>query len=143
MIRLYRTDDISQMLAIWLDASCRSHAFIPSSFWESKAGDMENIYLLAATNYVYVDELSDEVIAFLSLIDDYIAALFVKPSRQGHGIGHKLMDFVKQNHPQLSLQVYVENEKAVAFYKKQGFHIVEERKEDQTGHSEFVMQNYI
>lgn len=140
MIRESNPNDLEQMLAIWLDASCLAHSFIPSSFWESKQEDMRNLYLPSTTNWVYVDEKSGKVKGFISISGNYIPALFVDPAVQGKGIGCALLEQVKKCSSRLILNVYAENERAIRFYQKQGFILVGEDIEEHTGHKEFMME---
>lgn len=139
MIRKYEKKDLDTILTIWLDASIIAHDFIAQSYWEGKVGDMRNTYIPASDTFVYIDEQSGKVEGFISLVDNYIAAVFVEPSKQGKGIGKQLISCVKQLYDELSLGVYSENLNSVAFYEKQGFVVVEEKEEEDTKHFELVM----
>ena len=116
------------------------NTFIPRSYWESKIPDMRNKYLPQSQTLIHEDEHTNEVTGFISLINNYIAALFVPPDRQGQGIGQTLMAHVKQQHPELELNVYAENTQALAFYKRQGFTVTREQTDEQTGRQEFTMK---
>ena len=140
MIRDYQEKDLDIVVDIWLEASIIAHSFIPKNYWEEKRKDMRDVYIPSAKTYVYEDDDSGNVLGFVSLVDNYIAALFVSPAYQGKGIGTKLINYVKQSHNCLILGVYVENNDSVLFYKKQGFTILEEKTEEHTGHKEYVMQ---
>lgn len=139
MIREYQESDQDIVVNIWLEASVKAHHFLPRAYWESKAEDMRNIYIPAAKTYVYMEDLSSQVLGFISLVDNYIAAVFVLPECQGQGIGKQLIDDAKERYDRLELGVYVENIDATAFYKKQGFVIVDERMEEHTGYNEYIM----
>lgn len=139
MIRQSKAEDMEAILQIWLDASCQAHAFIPSSFWEAQVVAMRELYLPSAVTYVYADRTTGKITGFVSLAGQSIAALFVHPSAQQKGIGKQLMGFVKQKQNPLTLNVYVENAGAIAFYKKQGFRIYRKQIEEQTGHPEYRM----
>ena len=137
MIRAFQQLDMDQVLKIWLDASMKSHDFVPKEFWESKVNDMRDIYLPAAETYVF--EEGGVVKGFVSLCSDTLAAIFVAPSEQGAGIGRQLMDKSKEVRRNLNLTVYTENQRSVEFYKKCGFQIEREQVDKHTGHSELVM----
>lgn len=139
MIEKASLADLDPMLAIWLEASCIAHDFIPSSFWEDKMNDMRTLYLPSAENRVYKDDTTGEVVGFISIAGDYIPALFVTPKRQKKGVGQALLDCVKESRDTLSLHVYAENKGSVLFYRKQGFVIAEESIEEHTGHKEYMM----
>ncbi|MGL5705617.1 MAG: N-acetyltransferase [Tannerellaceae bacterium] len=139
MIREYRTDDIEKILAIWLEASIIAHNFIESCFWESKMDDMRNLYLPSSITFVYVDDITEDVLGFISLVDDHIAAIFVIPSKQGIGIGKSLMNHAKSLYPRLSLSVFKDNNRSISFYKQQGFKISKSQVDETTGLEELVM----
>lgn len=140
MIRNFQQQDEDSIIRIWLEASAIAHSFIPRSYWEDKVPDMRNKYLPQSQTLVYEDEHTNETSGFISLIGNYIAALFVSPDRQGQGIGQALMALAKQQHPELELNVYAENTRALAFYRRQGFTIVREQTDEQTGQQEFAMK---
>lgn len=141
MIRRYNPpQDTDRVVRIWLEASILAHHFIPAMYWIGKQEDMKNVYLPASATYVYVDEQTGLVQGFISMVDNYLAALFVIPEAQGKGIGTALMDYVKKKHPEIALKVYAKNEPSVAFYEKQGFRLVEEQIEEETAEKEFVMK---
>ncbi|MFV0272387.1 MAG: N-acetyltransferase [Macellibacteroides fermentans] len=139
MIRKYNESDLDAIIRIWLEASIIAHNFIPQAYWERKVCEMRDIYIPSSNTYVYVDDSKNEVIGFISLVDNYIAALFVSPEHQGKSIGSQLMNHVKQLHETLTLGVYTENLNSVAFYKKHEFVIDYEKIEENTGKSEYVM----
>lgn len=138
MIREYRDTDIDAVLNIWLAASIRAHHFVEPEFWQSKLGDMRNIYIPASETVVYEQEGS--LAGFYCLYEDTLAAIFVSPDIQGCGIGSALMADAKQRRPQLNLTVYKENSPSVRFYEKQGFVTVSEQIDEHTGQAELVMR---
>lgn len=140
MIRKYRHSDIERMLEIWLEASCRAHDFIPFSFWKEKMEDMRTLYLPSGENHVHVTDDMGEIVAFISLHANYIAALFVDPKQQRKGIGRELLNRVKESHGRLLLSVYTENVDSVRFYLKQNFQIIGENRDEHTGRREYLME---
>ncbi len=140
MIRYFQQEDKDSVIRIWLEASVTAHSFIPHSYWEGKVSDMRNEYLPQSQTFVYEDKHTTQITGFISLIGNYIAALFVSPDLQGQGIGQALMAHVKRQHPELELNVYTKNTQALTFYKRQGFTIVREQTDRQTGQQEFTMK---
>jgi putative acetyltransferase len=138
MIRRAADKDTRAILEIWLDASRLAHGFIPYEFWLARVGEMENVYLPNSETYVW--EIDGEVAAFISLVGEQVAALFVRPAVQGRGFGTKLLDFAKANRDCLSLCVYSKNARAVKFYADAGFLAVEERLDPHTGEAEILMR---
>ena len=54
-------------------------------------------------------------------------------------MGKALLDHVKESCSQLSLQVYKRNSRAVGFYLREGFVILNEQMDENTGETELVM----
>ena len=127
MIRDFENKDMEQLLSIWLSASIEAHDFIPASFWQDKLGEMREVYVPNSQTFVF--EVDQQLYGFISLLDNYIAALFVHPEKQGLGIGQELMAYIKERFKTLSLSVYSKNKKAIAFYEKQGFVVLLEQEE--------------
>ena len=138
MIREFVALDMDRVLSIWLESSVQAHGFIDPAFWESKLDDMRHIYIPASETYVY--ESDREVKGFFSVHGDSLAAIFVAPDCQGDGVGQKLMKKVKSLRKRITLCVYKENGKAVAFYKRCGFKETSERQDPHTGQVEWVME---
>lgn len=137
VIRLFKPQDIAKLVELWYDASVIAHDFIEKNYWEEKKKEMTEIYIPNSETYVY--EQAGQIIGFVSLLENYIAAIFVAPAQQGKGVGKALMQFVKQQRKTLTLGVYAKNINSIAFYKKQGFVVVEEKIDEPTGEQELVM----
>jgi putative acetyltransferase len=139
MIREFKEEDTPRIIDIWLTASIIAHDFIEQSYWEEKIEDMQSIYLPSSKTFVYTYEDPNNVLGFVSLVDNYIAAIFVEPTCQGKGIGKQLISFVKEKHNKLELGVYSKNLNSISFYKQQGFLISGEKIEEHTGETELIM----
>lgn len=137
MIREYRPADIESVLDIWLTASIKAHDFVAPEFWESQVGNMRDIYIPASITYVY--QIVGEVRGFYSLYEGILAAIFVSPQHQGCGVGKQLIQHAKFECPNLSLNVYKENQATIEFYLSQGFSIVSEQTDEHTEHQEYTM----
>ncbi len=138
MISKLKTEEINDILDIWLKASIRAHGFIDEAFWESKLDDMRTIYIPSSETYVFKE---NEVIkGFFSLHGDTLAAMFVSPEFQGKGVGYKLMGKAKTLRDRLELTVYQENQKGIDFYIKCGFQAIKEKVDEHTGHVETLMK---
>ncbi|NGZ77180.1 GNAT family N-acetyltransferase [Saccharibacillus sp. VR-M41] len=98
---------------------------------------MEEQYLPASE--VHVCMADGEAAGFVAMAGDYLAALFVDPSRQGHGYGAMLLDRVKSDRNTVTLHVFARNERAAAFYRKQNFEPQHEQIDEATGEREIVM----
>lgn len=94
-------------------------------------------YLPMAETFVIRNEI--EVVGFVSMVDDYLAALFIDVKYQGEGYGIRLLNFIKERRENIQLKVYKKNRNAVNFYVKNGFVIKEELLDGQTDEEEFLM----
>lgn len=137
MIREFSGSDIDPVLDIWLSASIKAHDFVEASFWESQVENMRNIYIPASETYVF--ESGSKVAGFYSLYENNLAAIFVLPELQGRGIGKQLITHAKNQRVRLTLSVYKENEDGYQFYLSQGFAVVSEQTDEQTGQHEYKM----
>ncbi len=137
IVRAFQSQDMEQVLDIWLEASIRAHDFMERGFWESKVSDMRNIYLPSGETHVY-DE-AGIIKGFITLCDDTLAAIFVSPRFHGKGIGKQLMAKAKNMRRKLNLSVYMENQKSVDFYQHCGFKIANNQIDQHTGHMELLM----
>ncbi|KKO54043.1 hypothetical protein XI25_08010 [Paenibacillus sp. DMB20] len=139
-IRPFQADDAGRLVDIWLQGSLISHGFIDPGYWEAQTGEMASQYLPKADTYVLEDQESGKPLGFISLVESYIAALFVDVREQNRGYGKQLLSMAKDGHDLLSLKVYQQNKDAVRFYRKNGFVIVEETEDPGTSAKEYVME---
>lgn len=98
---------------------------------------MKEKYIPMSETYVLSNE--KEVAGFISMVDNYMAALFIDVKHQGEGYGRRLLNFIKGRRENIQLKVYKKNNKAVNFYSRNGFVIKEELLDEQTDEEEFLM----
>ncbi|GAA0680579.1 N-acetyltransferase [Marinobacterium maritimum] len=137
MIRPRKDSDIEAILDIWLKASIKAHDFVAPEFWQAQVENMRTLYIPASETFVF--EQDSGVVGFYSLHEDTLAAIFVRPERQGQGIGKQLLNHAKAQRPTLTLSVYSENEASYRFYLSQGFQVVSEQIDEHTGHPQYTM----
>ena len=136
-IRLSREEDIDHLIEIWLEGSVQAHHFIDQEYWKSMKDEMKHKYLPMSVTYVV--EQGERVVGFVSMVEDYLAALFIDPNFQKNGFGKSLLDYVKRKHDTVELKVYRKNAIALHFYVKNGFVIKETVRDEQTSEEEFVL----
>ena len=139
MIRELQKTDIDTVSQIWLDANRDAHDFIPAEYWENNFLPVKKM-LLQAEVYVYMDECKNEIEGFVGLDQEYIAGIFVRKEARSGGIGKALLDFVKEKKQELTLNVYRKNERAVRFYEREGFQIVDRTVDKSTDEKEYLMK---
>jgi len=139
MIRELQKTDIDTVSQIWLDANRDAHDFIPAEYWENNFLPVKKM-LLQAEVYVYMDERKNRIEGFVGLDQEYIAGIFVRKEARSGGIGKALLDFVKEKKQELTLNVYRKNERAVRFYERERFHVVEMAADKNTAEKEYLMR---
>ena len=122
MIRRAEPSDLGAVLRIWLDANLDAHAFIPAEYWQGCRGLVQEM-LPQAELYVHQDP----------------AGLFVRQDARSRGVGKDLLDCAKAHRTQLSLSVYRKNERAAAFYQREGFVVLAAGVDANTGEPEYTM----
>ncbi|QOR39570.1 GNAT family N-acetyltransferase [Billgrantia diversa] len=137
MIRPAIAEDIPQLVDIWLRASLLAHDFIPASFWHERADAMASTYLPGAETYIL--EAAGRPIGFAALNGEHLEALFIDPEVQSFGHGTHLMAHAMGQRERITLCVYSRNVRAVSFYRRLGFRVVEERREPLSGENEILM----
>lgn len=139
-IRRFEKSDTDRVLNIWLEGSLKAHHFIDVNYWEAQQGNMASIYLPSSTTFLLEKKEEGSIVGFISLVDDYIAALFIDVHEQNCGYGKRLLDYVKNDHVFLQLKVYQKNKNAIRFYEKNGFYIVGDSIDRATEQKEYVME---
>lgn len=109
---------MDQILDIWLNSNIEAHNFISRNYWLNNYDFVKNALPKAD---IYVFYQNSEIIGFLGLVKSYIAGIFVKKKARNNGVGRELLDKVKKEKNELILSVYEKNQKAVRFYKQNGF----------------------
>lgn len=137
-IQIMNPEDITQLVEVWYETSLKAHNFIPEKYWGANKELMRTQYLQISETYTAT--INNKIIGFISLVDDYLAAIFVKPDTQGKGIGTALINHAKGIRETLQLKVFVKNKLSVEFYKKNGFKIKSDTTDSATGEKEFTME---
>ena len=140
MIRPFKQSDTDAVTALWLSSARTSHGFLPQTFWDSVENDIRTLYLPMSDEIVlHIDDVSGEIDAVLAFSGDFLGALFVAPAAQGRGLGSRMFRIARRMHPELSLTVFKDNARAVAFYRRHGLAVCAERMDEGTGFAEYVM----
>lgn len=137
MIRKAHLADLPSVLDIWLQINLEVHSFISPHYWQNNVDYMKQV-LPQAEVFVYEDK--NKIMGFVGLEKDYIAGIFVSKKFRSQGIGKQILDFLKSTHPTLSLSVYAKNQKAIRFYQRESFRIIDEGMDKENQEAEFRMQ---
>ncbi|WP_306005898.1 GNAT family N-acetyltransferase [Aquicoccus porphyridii] len=132
MIRPFdAASDTKKLSRIWLDASLDAHSFIGKRRLLEQRRLIEEQYLPNSETWVAVR--LGEPVGFISLLESFIGGIFVAPGQQGQGVGRKLIAHALEKKGKLSLEVYLQNRRAVRFYEGLGFVEVSRRANDDEG----------
>lgn len=138
IIRKYQHTVIDVLVDIWYKTSVKAHYFIREEYWKSQIKEMKENYIPMSETYVVTRDL--KIIGFISMLDNYLAALFIDIEYQGNGAGKKLLTFIKERRNIIQLKVYKENISAVQFYSRNGFVIKNEGTDHLTDQAEYLME---
>lgn len=126
MIRLAQPADHEAILVLWLRSSLISHSFIAQSYWIESLQMVREDFLPKARTWVACDE-EGHISGFIGVLNQqFVGALFVAENRYGDGTAQRLMAAAKAEYPVLLLEVYQQNHRAMAFYRKENFEITAE-----------------
>lgn len=138
MIRPYRPQDLDALVALWRESTTLAHPFIPAHYWQESEELVRGHYIPHSQTWIY--EHAQGIGGFISVMDQrFVGALFVHHSLYGQGVGAALMQHIQHRFPVLSLEVYQQNHRACAFYRKQGFRTVQESYQHETQSRLLVM----
>ena len=138
MIRPYADGDVDELLGVWYQASLLAHPFLTADFLEAERGRIADRWLSIAATTVYVSD--GRVVGFLSLIGNFVGAIFVDPDHHGQGIGRALMDGARDAHPVLELDVFEANAVGRRFYDAYGFEFVDRHMNTAAGQPELRLR---
>lgn len=137
MIKEFKIDQLDEVMKIWIETNIDAHNFIPKEYWINNF-ELVKQMLPTANNYVF--EENNIIKGFIGIIEQsYIAGLFVKKEYQGEGIGQKLIEYSKSKYGHLTLDVFVKNEKALNFYYKNSFEVLDTKINEETKELEYTM----
>jgi len=140
-IRPAQPADIEPLMLLWLQTSIDAHPFIDATYWLESAAMVRETLASSAHTWVACHKESGQISGFISTLNpQFIAALFVRKSAQGQGVAQRLMAEVKSHYPSLLLEVYQQNLRAVAFYRKEGFSVMKETKHPGTKLPTWIMR---
>src|SRR5699024_11868280 len=74
-IRSNKKTEVNQLVKIWYEGSLIAHDFIDKNYWKSQQTEMEEKYIPMSETYVVSNE--KDIVGFVSMMDNYLAALFI------------------------------------------------------------------
>jgi len=134
MIRELRKTDIKRVAEIWLNANLQAHSFISPQYW---MGNFDLVKAMLPQVYVYED--ARNIQGFVGLNSEQFEGIFVSGEMRSQGIGRFLLDFIKTKKPELHLNVYRKNTRAIRFYQREDFEILNEGLDEAIGEKDCAM----
>jgi len=121
LLRRAEAADADAIGDIWIAAFGATYAF-PAAHTEEQIREWIGHHLLNETETWVAEEDGADIIGFLSLTDDMLDQLYVRPGSTGHGIGGRLVTLAKTRRPRgLDLYTFAVNAGARRFYERHGF----------------------
>ncbi|AXT20429.1 GNAT family N-acetyltransferase [Flavobacteriaceae bacterium AU392] len=138
----YNKEDLEALMNIWEQASNLAHPFLDTEFVKKVTKDMRELYLPNPEACIYVYENNNNILGFISMIENEIEGLFVNPKYHSKGIGSALVDHIKDVYENLEVEVFKNNKIGRAFYDKYGFKEVKRYSFEQAN-QEVIRMRYI
>lgn len=137
-IRELKENEVEYIMNLWYKETINCHSFIKKEYWDKVYEVVKKEYISTSETYVY--ELNGEIIGFVSLIEkEFLGAIFIKYEYQNKGYGKALINFVKENRNKIILRVYEKNKKAVEFYSRNKFIIINMKENIKISEKEYLM----
>lgn len=121
MIRNFKESDIHDIETVYEKSNNALALNVSPDFFKKDKKKFVTSTLRSCKNSVY--EHVGKVVGVVSSSADCIEGLFVLPEFWGRGIGTELLNSAMSGKDELFLQVYADNERAINFYRKNGFEI--------------------
>lgn len=137
MITKFKIEQLDELMKIWFETNIDAHSFIPKEYWIDKAPLVKK---LLPSSDIYVFKECNTIKGFIGVIENgYIAGIFIKKEYQREGIGNKLIDYIKSKYENITLDVYNKNEKALNFYYKNNFKVLDSKIDEETKELEYTL----
>lgn len=137
MIRKYKDVDIDDVAVSWRVATELAHPFLTKEFLDKEAIALRDIYMPATETWV--TEIDGNVVGFIALMGNEIAALFLNPDYHGRGLGKAMVDKAVAEKGPLTVDVFEENVIGRRFYETYGFQKIGDYVFERTGSVTFKM----
>lgn len=131
MIRRYHADDCGAVIDVWARASAVAHPFLRPEFLEQERQNIRELYMPNAETWVW--ESDGQVVGYVALLGKEIGGLFVDPDFHRGGIGRGLVEWARDLHGDLEVEVFEKNVIGRAFYDRLGFQFLRRSTHRETG----------
>jgi putative acetyltransferase len=119
-IRKAEAGDVARLHEIWREAVLATHAFLSPEAFAELDQLVGSGYLPNAALMIALDGRGRPV-GYMGTTGANIDALFVDPAAHGNGYGRALVEWLRAQHPVLTVDVNEQNPSGVGFYRHMGF----------------------
>lgn len=129
-VSIYSKEDETILVQIWEDSVRATHGFLKETDLLAIKKELPTYFDLVDLEIYYVN---NQVIGFSGVHNHHLEMLFLDPSyfRQGHG--QDILIYLNKKYDIKKIDVNKDNISAYSFYKKLGYHIVNESTVDAQG----------
>ena len=121
MIRNFKESDLREIENLYERSNIANSLKTDPDFFRKDKKKFSSETIPNCRNLVYEHE--GRIAGVISYTENYIEGLFVLPDFWNKGIGTELLNCASSGKNELYLQVYADNERAIGFYRKNGFEI--------------------
>lgn len=122
----------SRLLAVWYASVRATHTFLDEKHLELIHLSLQKFPFEQLKVYCLFNQ-EDEMLGFIGCSEQNIEMLFVQPNHLGSGIGQRLLHFATDQLGCTKVDVNAQNDRALRFYKKNGFDVFAESPTDGMG----------
>ena len=130
-IRVSRPSEASEIIQIWKSSVDATHDFLMAH--DRQEIEKEVVGFFSETPVWVATNQDDQPLGFMFLHEGHLEALFVAASARGLGVGKRLISHALALHPELSVDVNEQNQRAVGFYLHMGFQVSGSSERDNQG----------
>lgn len=125
-VRSFENEDFEPVAALFREVYRQAYPHFDERFFvaERFRSIMREFVLPQARVWTVKRDL--ELVGFIALAPNFVDQLYIRNAFRGKGLGGFLIEQAKLIHPDfLELYTFAVNEKAIAFYEKHGFRVIE------------------
>ena len=138
MLNQFDKKDIDIIMKIWKDNNQKYQGFMDNQYWVDNYIQTRDEFM---KNKIYVYTEAAKILAFVVIdTNGKVLNIQVKPEIQREGIGKLLLEKIKNENNNLSVEVFEKNINAVLFFKAMGFRKIAENMDNQTKENIYNMK---
>ena len=122
----YQSEDFEAIAELFRDVYVKTYPQFDTKFFESERFRAILREYTLPDSQVWTAKINGEIIGFVALQQNVVDQLYIHENFQSKGLGGFWVEQAKTIYPEfLELYTFASNEKAIAFYEKHSFQIIE------------------